>query len=59
MTNEKLEELKAMAGPLMSWLAENHHPHMTVIVTGESAELVEGVMCARRTSELLSKGAAQ
>lgn len=29
--------------PLMKWLCENSHPHTTVIVTGNTAELVEGI----------------
>jgi hypothetical protein len=29
--------------PLMKWLSENTHPHTTAIVTGNLAELVEGV----------------
>ena len=29
--------------PLMKWLCENTHPHTTAIVTGNLAELVEGV----------------
>ncbi len=29
--------------PLMQWLCENAHPHTTAIVTGNVAELVEGV----------------
>jgi hypothetical protein len=29
--------------PLMKWLSENKHPHTTAIVTGNLAELVEGV----------------
>jgi hypothetical protein len=29
--------------PLMKWLSENTHPHTTAIVTGNVAELVEGV----------------
>ena len=28
---------------VMKWLAENHHPHTTIIVTSTSAELVEGI----------------
>jgi hypothetical protein len=27
----------------MKWLCENKHPHTTAIVTGNVAELVEGV----------------
>lgn len=29
--------------PLMKYLCENHHPHTTVIVTGNTSEMVEGV----------------
>ena len=29
--------------PLMKWISENQHPHTTVIVTGTTAELFEGV----------------
>jgi hypothetical protein len=29
--------------PLMKWLCENKHPHTTAIITGNLAELVEGV----------------
>lgn len=32
------------AKPLIKWLAENVHPHHTVIVTSTSAELLEGSM---------------
>jgi len=31
--------------PVMKWLAQNHHPHTTIIVEGNRAELVEGVEC--------------
>jgi hypothetical protein len=31
------------ARPLMKWLCENHHPHITAIVTGTSNELLEGL----------------
>ena len=30
--------------PLMKWLCENHHPHITCIVTGTSSELLEGLI---------------
>ena len=29
--------------PLMKWLSENTHPHTTVIVKSNCAELVEGI----------------
>lgn len=34
---------ESVAKPLMKWLCENKHPHTTAIVTGNVAELVEGV----------------
>lgn len=38
-----LEDLKAASAPLMKYFAENHHPHVTVIVTSNRAEMVEGM----------------
>ena len=38
--------------PLMKWLCENKHPHTTAIVTGNVAELVEGVEVVK-TDEFL------
>jgi len=35
------------ARPLMKWLALHMHPHATVIVENNSAQLVEGVVCYR------------
>lgn len=29
--------------PVIKYLAENHHPHTSIIVTSTNAELVEGV----------------
>jgi hypothetical protein len=30
--------------PLMKFLCENYHPHVKVIIDGNTAELVEGVL---------------
>jgi hypothetical protein len=38
--------------PLMKWLCENKSPHTTAIVTGNLAELVEGVEVVK-TDEFL------
>ncbi len=38
--------------PLMKWLCENTNPHTTAIVTGTTAELVEGVQVVN-TEEFL------
>jgi len=52
-TEQRLKERKAFeeaARPLIKWIAENHHPHVKVIVTPTGAELVEGL---RTTGEIL------
>lgn len=36
------EQFEAAARPLIKYLAENHHPHTTVIVDSTHAELLEG-----------------
>lgn len=41
--NQNINFEKA-AEPLMKYLAENHNPHCTAIVTNSRAELVEGLM---------------
>jgi hypothetical protein len=38
--------------PLMEWLCENTNPHTTAIVTGNLAELVEGIEVVK-TNEFL------
>jgi hypothetical protein len=37
------EAFKQAALPLIKYLCENHHPHVTVIVTPTNAELLEGL----------------
>lgn len=39
-----LEDLQKAAEPLIKYLAENHHPHTTAVVTNTGVEIVEGVM---------------
>jgi len=39
----KVNTFKEAVKPLMKWLCENTHPHTKAIVTGNLAELVEGV----------------
>ena len=44
----RLTRFKEVALPLMQWLNDNCHPHCTVIVDSERAELMEGqtvVLC--------------
>lgn len=39
-----IEKLQKAAEPLIKYLAENHHPHVTAMVTNNSVELVDGFM---------------
>ena len=40
----KIKAFEEAARPLIQYLAENHHPHVTAIVTSTSAELLEAKM---------------
>lgn len=40
----KLDELREAADPLLRYLNENYHPHITAIVTPTSVELLEGLL---------------
>jgi len=48
LTKEQLKSLREAALPLMQWLADNCHPHVTAIVDSEHVELLEGLATARR-----------
>jgi len=43
--DKKRAEFIEAARPLMKFLCENYHPHVSVIVTPVDAELLEGVLC--------------
>ena len=45
MNEAQRAEFEALARPVMKWLNENCHPHVTVLVDPTSAQLHEGV-CA-------------
>ena len=47
MTPEEIDSFRQAALPLMEWLRDNMHPHATVIVDSDRAELVEGLAIAR------------
>ena len=42
LTKEQKEQFEEAVKPLMKYLAENHHPHVTAIVEGGRAEILEG-----------------
>ena len=43
MTKEQMKEFEALARPVIKYLNDNHHPHTTVIITPDSAEIMEGL----------------
>lgn len=51
--DKKLAELKEAASPLIKYLCENYHPHITVIVTPTSIEVMEGVQAASNITEFI------
>jgi hypothetical protein len=47
------EAFKQAALPLIKYLCENHHPHVTVIVTPIGAELLEGLKCTGKIFDFI------
>lgn len=46
MDEKQQVEFRKLAAPLVEWLNSNYHPHVTVLITPTSAELLEGIMAA-------------
>ena len=46
------KEFEELAKPLVKFLNENCHPHVTVIITPTSIELLEG-LCAAPVTEFI------
>lgn len=42
-TKEQIDEFEELTRPVIKFLNENCHPHVSVIVTPTTAELMEGV----------------
>jgi hypothetical protein len=49
LTKEQLVQLRLAALPLMQWINDNCHPHVSAILDSEHIELLEGLATARRT----------
>lgn len=49
---ERQDEFEAAARPLVKWLNDNCHPHVTVIVENDGAQLFEGI-CSFRTQDYI------
>jgi hypothetical protein len=43
LTEEKRKEFYEVMKPIMEYMDKNFHPHCTIIVTSNNAELLEGV----------------
>jgi len=50
---DKRDKLLEAAKPLMKLLCEDYHPHHTVILTGTSVEISEGVIGIPNHNEFL------
>ncbi len=52
-SSEQQTKLREAAEPLLKLLNESYHPHVTVIITATSIELVEGVVSIPNITEYL------
>lgn len=43
LTDEQRAQFRSLATPLIQFLRDNCHPHVTVIIDNQSAELLEGI----------------
>ena len=49
----KLDSLLKASKPLLKYLCENYHPHVTAIVTGTSIEILEGLQAIHKHNEFI------
>lgn len=43
LSKEKMEEFEKLTRPVIKFLNDNFHPHVEVIISPSSAEILEGV----------------
>lgn len=53
MSKEKIAEVTELAKPLIKYLNDNYHPHMTIIITPTGFEVLEGVMSNQNITEYI------
>lgn len=53
VNKDKLKEFELLARPMIKYLCENHHPHVSVIITPTNAELLEGQMSTGQILEYI------
>ena len=51
-TLKQEEDFKRISTELMIWLRKNTHPHTTVVVDSNHAEVLEGLMVVNYKSDL-------
>lgn len=49
LNKDQQSEFEALSRPLIKFLNDNCHPHVTVILTTDSSEICEGVTAIRTT----------
>ena len=47
LNEQQRKEFEEVTRPVMKWLNDNCHPHVSVVVAPTSAELSEGVVAVR------------
>ncbi len=52
VTEKQRQEFEKLARPMIEWLNNNCHPHCSVNITQDSAELLEGV-CVVNTKDYI------
>ncbi len=53
MTDEQKQSFETIAKSMIKWLCENCHPHVTVVVTPTTAELLEGAYVVKTDEFIL------
>jgi len=43
MNEEQVKAFESAAKPLMKYLAENHNPHTSIILTASECEILQGI----------------
>lgn len=51
VTKKQHEEFGELVKPLMEWLNNHFHPHITIIITQTNAEVLEGLCSVHATPD--------
>jgi hypothetical protein len=50
---QKVNDFTGLCKPIIKYLCDNYHPHVTVLITPTRAELVEGIMSTPVITEFI------